>query len=928
MKTMSIEMKAHLAQETTTLVTCWHASLNSGANYYFTDHTRDLSFQDNVYLASTGFTPSAIESTSALNVDNLELEAILDSDLITEKDLLSGKWDHASITVFLVNYEDLSMGRIIEKMGRIGNVSLKQNTYTAEVRSLSQAYTTQLGELYAPVCRARLGDARCKVDLGPRTRTGAIATFTADNRSFTDPARTEAGPENGYPITGISRDKEAVITAPGHIFSDGSEIVISGVLGMIQSGRPDLLGQPIPSGSGLPSLTTYSDTAVLGTGGTLNGQSYIISHVVSGTSFTINVDTRLSSTDSNLGPPFYLQYSDYLGGGLAALLNNTGFFDYGLVTFSSGANATYSMEVKRYVPGVVELQLPMPYPMAVADTYTIVPGCVGRFIEDCKTKFANVLNFRGEPHLPGQDRVVRVGGGVSDTSTVSGTSTGGTATAPAAGSIGVVAPPNASGAIYISLPASSLYNATVTGRYDNIFLTGTITSGGITATVIGRANIRDATTSTYTGRTSVPMAAVNSGVTSSLKLATVAQVAAFLSYTAVEDVSIGNPTAAVPANTDFIGTIGPEYATGGFSYIIEDKRTYAARQIIAPSITWVATTAPGGPGTWKDFAYSPTSGRYVAISEQGGGVYGDFLYSTDGFNWTALFNVNNEYHTDVIWSPQANLFVSYTDALVPGGAIIGGSVAAWNTLTSTDGTSWQQLVNAPDVRWAGHVYAPSLNKWLGLQFLSSSPILHAGVSPDGLTWTLSPLPFSGDFAGRAIGWSPALGLAVAICSSGGDRVSSPVAVSADGINWTMALAPPGEWSSVAWSPALGMFAACGFAFGHEQELYVSIMTSTNGTSWAAIPMTPVQARLTHITWLAERGYFLASGTGTTYGTAAMYLISTDGVNWTPHTGIAGRKLLWDGSRYITVGGHTSGILNAPDTSYWVAETKTLTYSAP
>jgi len=44
--------------------------------------------------------------------------------------------------------------------------------------------------------------------------------------------------------------------------------------------------------------------------------------------------------------------------------------------------------------------------IAVGDTFDITAGCDKRF-ETCKAKFANAANFRGFPHIPGQDTVIR-----------------------------------------------------------------------------------------------------------------------------------------------------------------------------------------------------------------------------------------------------------------------------------------------------------------------------------------------------------------------------------------------------------------------------------------------------------------------------------------------------------------------------------------
>jgi len=77
-----------------------------------------------------------------------------------------------------------------------------------------------------------------------------------------------------------------------------------------------------------------------------------------------------------------------------------------MVRANDGANAGYTRKVKSFASGVFTLQLGFPFPMAIADSITVTAGCQKRLDEDCKTKFDNVLNFYGEPHLPGADKLL------------------------------------------------------------------------------------------------------------------------------------------------------------------------------------------------------------------------------------------------------------------------------------------------------------------------------------------------------------------------------------------------------------------------------------------------------------------------------------------------------------------------------------------
>lgn len=84
------------------------------------------------------------------------------------------------------------------------------------------------------------------------------------------------------------------------------------------------------------------------------------------------------------------------------------FFGEGVITFTSGENTGLSQKVRSHTAdGGLVLVLPMVMDIAIGDQFTIVAGCHKRLLEDCRDKFGNVLNFRGEPHRPTTDDLMR-----------------------------------------------------------------------------------------------------------------------------------------------------------------------------------------------------------------------------------------------------------------------------------------------------------------------------------------------------------------------------------------------------------------------------------------------------------------------------------------------------------------------------------------
>lgn len=274
MQTLTTPFSNHLASEVTTLTTCWSVKRKDGTTLYFTELDRDLVVDGNTYKASDSMSPTAVTSQAGLAVDNLEFEGMLSSSAITEADMLSGKYDHAEITIFMVNYADPVMGKLHLKTGWLGEVTLQGGQFTAELRGLSSRLQQTIGEVYTNTCRAKLGDGRCGVNLAGFTFTGTVTVVEA-----------------------------------AHAFTDSSKAQASG------------------------------------------------------------------------------------------------YFANGLITFTSGANDGFSMEVRDYAAGRFGLFLPMPNAIEVGDAYTVIAGCDKTF-GACVSKFNNALNFRGEPHVSGTDKIL------------------------------------------------------------------------------------------------------------------------------------------------------------------------------------------------------------------------------------------------------------------------------------------------------------------------------------------------------------------------------------------------------------------------------------------------------------------------------------------------------------------------------------------
>lgn len=181
---------AHLQSDVTTLAICWRLVKRNGGQILSTEHDRDLTIDAGplagVYLSQAGVRGSDVRSTSDMSVDNMEVEGAARNDEllipdVTVADMEAGVLDKASVTVFVVNWQSPNDGAVYKRHGFLGNFERDSNgQYRTEIRGLTQLLSQNVGQTFGETCNVvQFGDARCKKDLAPITRTGAITSVTS-----------------------------------------------------------------------------------------------------------------------------------------------------------------------------------------------------------------------------------------------------------------------------------------------------------------------------------------------------------------------------------------------------------------------------------------------------------------------------------------------------------------------------------------------------------------------------------------------------------------------------------------------------------------------------------------------------------------------------------------------------------------------------
>jgi uncharacterized phage protein (TIGR02218 family) len=281
MRAIPSALQEKLDSGVTTLCRCWRITRRDGVAQGFTDHDEDVVLDGLVCRAGSGLSGAEITAQLGLAVTGSEIAGALSDEALSEADLAAGRYDAATIEVFLVDWSEPALFVLLSK-GTLGEVRREGEAFAAEVRSLADRLSEESGRRYSATCSADLGDNRCTVDLG--------------------------GP--------AFRGEGAI-------------------------------------------------TALAGT-------------------------------------------SSFFAGGIEAFAD--GWFTAGRLSWTSGANAGLAIEVKRHRVGesgvVLDLWQAMPEPLSVGDAFVVSAGCDKRFAT-CRDRFSNAVNFRGFPHMPGNDFVAR-----------------------------------------------------------------------------------------------------------------------------------------------------------------------------------------------------------------------------------------------------------------------------------------------------------------------------------------------------------------------------------------------------------------------------------------------------------------------------------------------------------------------------------------
>lgn len=148
MATISSKRSTYLASDQYTDCRCVRIELTNGTIKRYTTHHEDLEIGGVTYYSTSGYNTTALSVTATASVDNLEVSGIYDSGGISRSDLLAGLYDGSSLFIFDTDYTDPVEDEHPKRRGFKGEVTLRDDDFTIEFRSLTSALQQTVGRTF------------------------------------------------------------------------------------------------------------------------------------------------------------------------------------------------------------------------------------------------------------------------------------------------------------------------------------------------------------------------------------------------------------------------------------------------------------------------------------------------------------------------------------------------------------------------------------------------------------------------------------------------------------------------------------------------------------------------------------------------------------------------------------------------------------
>jgi hypothetical protein len=164
MRTLPTELADRIESGAARLCHAWVMRRVDRVKLGFTDHDRDLTVDDVICRAASGWTAGAADSAVGLSAGSAAVAGGLDDAAITAADVDAGLYDGASVALWRVDWDRPDL-RVRLWIATLAHTWREGAGFVAELEGPLARLERVVGRTYGRDCDALLGDNRCRVDL-------------------------------------------------------------------------------------------------------------------------------------------------------------------------------------------------------------------------------------------------------------------------------------------------------------------------------------------------------------------------------------------------------------------------------------------------------------------------------------------------------------------------------------------------------------------------------------------------------------------------------------------------------------------------------------------------------------------------------------------------------------------------------------------
>ena len=133
---------------------CFKITLKNSEIIGFNNSCDDITIDGINFSSSGGFDAVNENFYSDLTSGNSNIVGFIDNNKITINEVLSGKFDNATVEIFFVNPDNTNEKVNITK-GQIKSIKLIDGKIMIDIGSILDILDKNIGEIFSPMCRAK-----------------------------------------------------------------------------------------------------------------------------------------------------------------------------------------------------------------------------------------------------------------------------------------------------------------------------------------------------------------------------------------------------------------------------------------------------------------------------------------------------------------------------------------------------------------------------------------------------------------------------------------------------------------------------------------------------------------------------------------------------------------------------------------------------